>query len=62
MSSLLVAIPALARTAPGTRRRSPRSQPVRVTAHQFRHTLGTRLINQGVPQHVIQRLLGHASP
>ncbi len=37
-------------------------QPARVTAHQFRHTLGTRLINQGVPQHVIQRLLGHASP
>jgi integrase len=38
------------------------AQPVRVTAHQFRHTLGTRLINAGVPQHVIQRLLGHASP
>ena len=37
-------------------------QPVRVTAHQFRHTLGTRLINTGVPQHVIGRLLGHASP
>ena len=37
-------------------------QPVRVTGHQFRHTLGTRLINQGVPQHVVQRLLGHASP
>ena len=35
---------------------------VHATAHQFRHTLGTRLINQGVPQHVIQRLLGHASP
>ena len=35
---------------------------VRVSAHQFRHTLGTRLINQGVPQHVVQRLLGHASP
>jgi len=35
---------------------------VRVTAHQFRHTLGTRLINTGVPQHVIGRLLGHASP
>ena len=33
-----------------------------VTPHQLRHTLGTRLINQGVPQHVIQRLLGHASP
>ncbi len=35
---------------------------VRVSAHRFRHTLGTRLINQGVPQHVIQRLLGHATP
>jgi len=42
--------------------RDESGQPVRVTAHQFRHTLGTRLINQGVPQHVIQRLLGHASP
>jgi len=37
-------------------------QAVTVTPHQFRHTLGTRMINQGVPQHVIQRLLGHASP
>lgn len=37
-------------------------QPVQVTPHQFRHTLGTRLINQGVPQHVVQKLLGHASP
>jgi integrase len=37
-------------------------QPVTVTGHQFRHTLGTRLINSGVPQHVVQRLLGHASP
>lgn len=36
--------------------------PTTVTIHQFRHTLGTRLINSGVPQHVIQRLLGHASP
>jgi integrase len=25
------------------------SQPVTVTGHQFRHTLGTRLINSGVP-------------
>ena len=37
-------------------------QTVSVTPHQFRHTLGTRMINKGVPQHVIQRLLGHASP
>ena len=42
--------------------RDDTGQPVRVTAHQFRHTFGTRLINTGVPQHVIQRLLGHASP
>jgi integrase len=35
---------------------------VRVTSHRFRHTLGTRLINSDVPQHVVQRLLGHASP
>ena len=33
-----------------------------MTGHQFRHTLGTRLINGGVPQHIVQRMLGHASP
>jgi integrase len=37
-------------------------RPVQVSPHRFRHTLGTRLINQGVPQHVVQYLLGHASP
>ena len=42
--------------------RDEAGQPVTVTGHQFRHTLGTRLINSGVPQHVVQRLLGHASP
>jgi integrase len=42
--------------------RDEAGQPVRVHAHQFRHTVGTRLINAGVPQHVIQKLLGHASP
>ena len=36
--------------------------PTTVTVHRLRHTFGTRLINSGVPQHVIQRLLGHASP
>ena len=35
---------------------------VGVTSHRFRHTLGTRLINSDVPQHVVQKLLGHASP
>ena len=39
--------------------RDEAGQPVRVHAHQFRHTVGTRLINAGVPQHVIQKLLGH---
>jgi integrase len=39
--------------------RDEAGQPVTVTGHQFRHTLGTRLINSGVPQHVAQKLLGH---
>lgn len=30
--------------------------------HQFRHTVGTRMINNKVPQHIIQRYLGHESP
>lgn len=30
--------------------------------HQFRHTVGTRMINNGVPQHIVQRYLGHQSP
>src|SRR5206468_1616052 len=42
--------------------RDQAGQPVTVTGHQFRRTLGTRLINSGVPQHVIQKLPGHASP
>lgn len=37
-------------------------QPVTVTAHRFRHTVGTRMINNGVPAHIVQRYLGHASP
>jgi len=42
--------------------RDEAGQPVRVKAHQFRHTVGTRLIDAGVPQHVVQKLMGHASP
>lgn len=30
--------------------------------HQFRHTVGTNMINNGVPQHIVQRYLGHESP
>ena len=37
-------------------------QQMRITPHQFRHTLGTRMINDGVAQHVVQRLYGHESP
>lgn len=29
--------------------------------HQFRHTVGTRMINAEVPQHIVQRFLGHES-
>ncbi|MEH2312624.1 MAG: tyrosine-type recombinase/integrase [Nostoc sp.] len=31
-------------------------------SHQFRHTVGTRMVNLGVPFHIIQRYLGHESP
>lgn len=41
--------------------RDETGQPVRITAHRFRHTLGTRLINSGVPEHIVQKLLGHQS-
>lgn len=30
-------------------------------SHQFRHTVGTRMINNGVPIHIVQRYLGHTS-
>ena len=41
--------------------RDEAGQPVRVPPHRFRHTLGTRMINSGVPEHVVQKLLGHKS-
>ncbi|MBU3114678.1 tyrosine-type recombinase/integrase [Clostridium lacusfryxellense] len=34
----------------------------RFKSHQFRHTVGTTMINNGVPQHIVQRYLGHESP
>ncbi|WP_327101541.1 site-specific integrase [Nocardia vinacea] len=37
-------------------------RPIRVTFHQFRHTVGTRLINADVPQPIVQALLDHMSP
>jgi integrase len=37
-------------------------RPVRLTPHQWRHTLGTILINRDVPQHVVQKILDHDSP
>jgi integrase len=41
--------------------RDARGQHVNVTAHQFRHTLATRMINNDVPLAVIRRLLDHSS-
>lgn len=34
----------------------------RFHAHAFRHTVGTRMINNGIPQHIVQKFLGHESP
>ncbi|MBT2225064.1 tyrosine-type recombinase/integrase [Nonomuraea sp. NEAU-A123] len=42
--------------------RDEHGRPVKITFHQFRHTLATRLINANVPQHVVQQLLDHMSP
>ncbi len=36
-------------------------RPVHVTPHQYRHSLGTRLINLDVPQEVVRRILDHDS-
>lgn len=37
-------------------------RPAHLTPHQWRHTLGTRLINKDVPQEVVRRILDHDSP
>ena len=33
-----------------------------ITLHQFRHSVGTSMVNNGVPLHIVQRYLGHTSP
>jgi integrase len=42
--------------------RDEHDRPVHLTPHQWRHTLGTTLINRDVPQHVVQKILDHDSP
>lgn len=41
--------------------RDERGQPVHLTPHQWRHFLGTTLINLDVPQEVVRKLLDHDS-
>ena len=42
--------------------RDERGNAAHITPHQWRHTLGTALINRDVPQHVVQKILDHDSP
>ena len=42
--------------------RDEHGKPVHFTPHQWRHTLGTALINKDVPQEVVRRILDHESP
>jgi site-specific recombinase XerD len=42
--------------------RDEQGRPARLTPHQFRHSLGTRLINKDVPQEVVRKILDHDSP
>ncbi len=41
--------------------RDEHGRPVRLRPHQWRHTLGTHLINRDVPQEVVRRILDHDS-
>lgn len=41
--------------------RDEQGQPARLVPHQWRHVVGTRLINRDVPQHVVQKILDHDS-
>jgi integrase len=53
---------ALYRWLEGCEIRDEHGKPVHLTPHQWRHTLGTRLINRDVPQEVVRRILDHDSP
>jgi integrase len=53
---------ALYRWLAGRDIRDEHGNPVRLTPHQWRHTLGTRLINSDVPQEVVRKILDHDSP
>jgi integrase/recombinase XerD len=39
--------------------RGPDGQPFWFRSHGFRHRVGTSMINNGVPQHIVQRFLRH---
>jgi len=41
--------------------RDEHALPVVLKPHQWRHTLGTRMINRDVPQEVVRRILDHDS-
>lgn len=41
--------------------RDENNKPVHLTPHQFRHTLGSFLINKDVPQEVVRKILDHDS-
>lgn len=42
--------------------RAADGQELHFWPHRLRHTLGTQMINEGVPQHAVQEFYGHASP
>ena len=48
--------------APGSARQNRYTDPLHTASADRRHTLGTRLINRDVPQHVVQKILDHDSP
>jgi integrase len=41
--------------------RDEHGRPAHLTPHQWRHSLGTRLINRDVPQEVVRKILDHDS-